>query len=602
MEWFITLALKIKDPSSLTDYRPISLIGCMYKSISKILAIRLKFVIGGLIGEVQSAYVERIYILDNPLVINALQSWAKKVKNKILIFKIGFGNKWCQLIRGCLRSSRALVIINGSPTDKFEISKGVQQGDPLSPFLFIIAMESLNVALGQLGIKGFSKACKFQIRHSWVRSWLIPLQLPWCSCWSKYEPHKKTGNQYWMNSNLNYYHGNLKLSFGGRLRLLTSALSNLPTDENKRRINWVSWDKVVAPKTEEGLGVGSIHALNANNLLNKPHDYLSNRNISGVWNNIASVKKELKKRAIDIGEVFKLKIKFGDNSLFWFDKWLGQETMKENFTDLYEQESRKKCYMENMITNGSFVGHCKSSMDDQILSHHLVNLHQDISTMHLVPGENQWRYTVSALRKKIGQQSEPNSVLSSFTWNKLIPLKVNCFIWRTLQNKIPYAVALRLRGIHISSTSYGACINGIECANHLLMLCPFANVVREKIFTCSVHLQMLFERKSSHGVAYNTNPLTIFAKTWHRCPRMRKRFISICYGLVWNLLKNRNERGFNGIFIGPNPTLGVENVKSMVYFWIKCREMEIFVSGWTRSSLIPRPITLFFSIYVLLSF
>lgn len=62
----------------------------MYKSISKILAIRLKFVIGGLIGEVQSAYVERIYILDNPLVINALQSWAKKVKNKILIFKVDF--------------------------------------------------------------------------------------------------------------------------------------------------------------------------------------------------------------------------------------------------------------------------------------------------------------------------------------------------------------------------------------------------------------------------------------------------------------------------------------------------------------------------------
>lgn len=87
---FITLAPKIKDPSSIGDYRPISLIGCMYKIISEILAIRLKYVIGGLIGEVQSAYVERIYILDNPLVINALQSWAKKVKNKILIFKVDF--------------------------------------------------------------------------------------------------------------------------------------------------------------------------------------------------------------------------------------------------------------------------------------------------------------------------------------------------------------------------------------------------------------------------------------------------------------------------------------------------------------------------------
>lgn len=79
---FITLAPKIKDPSSLSYYRPISLICCMYKIISKALATRLKAVIGVIIGEVQSVYVEDINILDGALVINEVHTWAMKMKKK----------------------------------------------------------------------------------------------------------------------------------------------------------------------------------------------------------------------------------------------------------------------------------------------------------------------------------------------------------------------------------------------------------------------------------------------------------------------------------------------------------------------------------------
>ena len=50
-------------------------------------------------------------------------------------------------IKGCLSSSRASVLINDSATKEFSISKGVRQGDPLSPFIFIIVIESLNVAI-----------------------------------------------------------------------------------------------------------------------------------------------------------------------------------------------------------------------------------------------------------------------------------------------------------------------------------------------------------------------------------------------------------------------------------------------------------------------
>lgn len=67
---------------------------------------------------------------------------------------MGFGYKWRKLIYGCLSSSRASVLVNGAPTREFEISKAVRQGDPLSPFLFIIAMEGINVAMTEAKEKG----------------------------------------------------------------------------------------------------------------------------------------------------------------------------------------------------------------------------------------------------------------------------------------------------------------------------------------------------------------------------------------------------------------------------------------------------------------
>lgn len=69
---FISLFPKVKDPTSSNEFRPISLIGSIYKIIAKVLAFRLKRVLGSVIDEVQTGFIKGWNILDGPSIINEI--------------------------------------------------------------------------------------------------------------------------------------------------------------------------------------------------------------------------------------------------------------------------------------------------------------------------------------------------------------------------------------------------------------------------------------------------------------------------------------------------------------------------------------------------
>nr|GFA43203.1 RNA-directed DNA polymerase, eukaryota, reverse transcriptase zinc-binding domain protein [Tanacetum cinerariifolium] len=144
---FIALISKTLDAKLVKDFRPISLIGSLYKIIDKILANRLVSVMDDLVNELQYAFIANRQILDGPFILNELIQWCKVKNKETMIFKVDFekafdsvccdflddvlkhfdfGDRWCSWIHSCLTSSRGSILVNGSPTIEFQFHKGLK--------------------------------------------------------------------------------------------------------------------------------------------------------------------------------------------------------------------------------------------------------------------------------------------------------------------------------------------------------------------------------------------------------------------------------------------------------------------------------------------
>lgn len=161
---FVTLIPKKEGEKTIFDYRPISLLSRVYKMIGKALAKRLSSVLMSLISDNQCGGVEGHQIHEGILVANELIDSRLKLGEPGLVYKLkfkkafdtvswrfmdalfhkfGFGLKWRNWLLTCWKLAKFSILVNGDPCGFFHSSRGLQQGDPLSPLIFSLVAESL---------------------------------------------------------------------------------------------------------------------------------------------------------------------------------------------------------------------------------------------------------------------------------------------------------------------------------------------------------------------------------------------------------------------------------------------------------------------------
>lgn len=162
----VTLIPKIQGPEVIGNYHPINLCNMVYKPIPKIIVARLRSLLGKIVSPVQSTFVPGRKGVDNTIIVQetihtisrkrgkvwymAIKVDLEKAYDKLewgfihdTLLKVNLHKDLVKLLMSFISTTSTLVLFNGGNLEPFYPSRGMQQGGPLSPYIFILCMEAL---------------------------------------------------------------------------------------------------------------------------------------------------------------------------------------------------------------------------------------------------------------------------------------------------------------------------------------------------------------------------------------------------------------------------------------------------------------------------
>ncbi|KAJ0619222.1 putative RNA-directed DNA polymerase [Helianthus annuus] len=592
---FISLVPKTNNPQKINNFRPISLIGCISKVVSKILSSRLKKVMDFLISDVQTAYIEGRSILEGPLIINELISWAKSSKKKMMLFKVdfekafdslswefldstlaqmGFPALWRKWVLGILKSARTSVLVNGAPTLEFETQRGVRQGDPLSPLLFILAMEALHVATKSAVELGIFKGITTPGAGPSVSHLLYADDALFVGEWSEDNFHN-------LARLLRCFHlsSGLKVNFS-KSKVFGVGVGN---EEVTNMASILGCERGSLPFTYLGLLVGSNMGLvkNWKPVIDRFESKLSlwkarTLSFGGRTTLVKAVLGKGSNSNLTLSEVqnrLEVKLGCGNKTFFWLDNWVGNYSLRERFPSLFALQNDRSCLVQQryIVTNGliewTWGGESSGIQSDSI------SLWEDcVKILEQVKIENKsdmwlWKqeekpeiFKVCDLRSELdGINLIPETQV--LKWLNWIPKKINCFLWRAVLDRIPTRVSLALRNIHLPSVLCALCNSASESVDHLLISCQYAQLVWTAV---SLWVKIPLPR-------YLLSLVGLMEHIESQCSsqEIKKAVYLIAAATCWILWRIRNNLIFNGKITQVSRAVG--DIKAISFFWVKAR-------------------------------
>eukprot|EP00253_Pinus_taeda_P009579 PITA_09579 len=269
---FIALIPKKDKPETFEDFRPISLCNCIYKIIAKLIAIRLVPILSRNISMEQFGFLEGRQIHEAIGVAQEVIHSVKQKKKKGVVLKIdlskaydrinwlylrmllthlGFNYSFISWIMGCISNVSFVVLINGAASPFFKSQRGLRQGCPLSPLLFLLVAEGLSRLIHKARrtdkIKGIEVAINLFITHLlFVDDILIFSN----GSYNELKEFKNIFDLFMKSTALTW----IPKGIMEKIRRLCYKFLWAGSNENTV-LPWVAWDKIARPKEWGGWGI-----------------------------------------------------------------------------------------------------------------------------------------------------------------------------------------------------------------------------------------------------------------------------------------------------------------------------------------------------------